>query len=723
MKEKHLSLHSSFILHHLFEEVSPVRNDLVNRTCALVVFVCLLSAALPLRAQQPSGKMPPQPAARPGQTQPPQAPRPDSRSASQTAPGEGGSSQRGEEESRPSPYYEYPFGSRTTSSRVLALDEAVGLALANANAFRQSQYDERIAREDVRQARAAFFPQLTMPLTYFGTTTSRVRAEGDPLIYSFVSSSAINETIALVNASGELDLSGRLRAQLRRSRHLLAAAAAGAQVARRELVLAVVDAYYALALARQKRRLSDETLGLAEGFVKVAEGLKARGEGEEADLFRAISAARTRRDELEQARAGEAAAMDILRSLTGVDFNTFVGIRRLTENVPTVSDFLGYTEELIKQRPEFNVIEAQKRAAVQEAKLARSERLPQLTYSVNGGFDAGDFRPLGRYAGGSAIVTLTIPIFNFGASKSRETQARLRAEQLDLQRESTTRQLRQEFYTTRAAALSALNRIREGKEASEAAQQNITIVFARFRLKKAEITEVIDAQSAFADTRAAYYQAIADYYTQRIRLEADPELLLRARTPQPEALGSTPRPSRSCTLDLAQAPVLAGFRLGMTKDEVQARFPNNPLPAPDDMGLSVMHLRGIQSPPGSALEGANNLTIQLLDDRLVYLRVSYPDTDRWQSMDEFAAVIAERLNVKDQGQWKRFYDWEDKTIRDSEDLRDAALECNGFRLSAGIGIEGLTSGDQSPHVELEDIAATRTIRAREDEKAARESKE
>jgi outer membrane protein TolC len=693
-----------------------LRKDSVSGACALLLLFCLLGQALPVYGQQPSATQPQQPQATPGRTQQPQATRPE-RETQQT-PSKPGADARIEvsETDRPSPYYDYPFGSRTTSRRTLSLEEAISLALSNASAYRQSQFEEQIAREDVKQARAAFFPEITMPLTYFGTTPSRLRAEDEPLVNSYVSSSAINETIALVNASGEIDLSGRLRASLRRSRHLLAAARAGAQVARRELVLATVDAYYALALARQKRRLADETLGLSEGFVKVSEGLKARGQGEEADIFRAISAARTRRDELEQARASEAAAMDLLRALTGLDFNINVSVRRLTETVPTVTDFLGYTEELIKARPEFNVIAAQKRVAAQEARVARAERLPQLTYNINGGFDAGDFRPLGRYAGGSATVTLTIPIFNFGASRSREAQARLREQQLDSQQESLTRQLRQEFYTTRAAALAALDRIGDAKNASEAAQQNITIIFARYRLRKAEITDVIDAQSAFADSRAAYYQAIADYHTQRVRLEPDPEQVLHPRAVQPETLGADSRPG--CTLNLAQAPVIGGFGLGMTIDEVQARFPGNRIPEPDEFGVTTVHLRGIQAPAGSAFEGANNITIEFLDGRLAYIRVSYPPTNQWDNKDEFVANIASRLSVK--GRWKPFYDWEDKTIRDSEDLRDMALECAGFRLSAGIGIEGL-GGDQTPHLELEDIAAARAIKARQDEKAAREA--
>lgn len=697
-----------------------MREDSVSGACALLLLFCLLAQALPVNGQQPSANTPQQPAATPDRTQQPQAPRPDraspNNSSASGAEQESQSAQR--DGDRPSPYYDYPFGSRTTSRRSLSLDEAVALALSNASAYKQSQFDVSLAGEDVKQARAAFFPAITMPLTYFGTTTSRVRAEGDPLTFSYVSSSAINETIALVNASGEIDLSGRLRAQLRRSRHLLAAARAGAQVARRELVLATVDAYYTLALARQKRRLADETLALAEGFIKVSEGLKARGQGEEADVFRSISAARTRRDELEQARASEAAAMDLLRALTGLDFNISLSVKRLTESVPTVTDFLGYTEELIKARPEFSVIEAQKRVAAQEARVARAERLPQLTYTVNGGFDAGDFRPLGRYAGGSAIFTLTIPIFNFGASKSRETQARLREQQLDSQRESLARQLRQEFYTTRAAALAALERIRDAKNASEAAQQNITLIFARYRLKKAQITDVIDAQSAFAESRAAYYQAIADYHTQRIRLEPDPEQMLHPRAVPPETLSAVGR--MGCTLNLAQAPILGGFRLGMTIDEAQARFPNNPIPAPDASGIATLHLRGLQAPAGSVFEGANNITIEFLDGRLSYIRVSYPPTNQWDNKDEFVANIANRLNIN--GKWKPFYDWEDKTIRDSEDLRDMALECQGFRLSAGIGIEGL-GGDQTPHMELEDIAAARTIKERQEERAARQSSE
>jgi outer membrane protein TolC len=168
------------------------------------------------------------------------------------------------------PYYDYLFGSLTPGHRSVSVELAIELALKNASAYTQAQVDERIAREDIRQARSAFLPQFSIPLTYIGTTSSRYRLPEEPLIYSFVSASAINQTSAFINASGTLDLAGRLRAALARSRAELAAAKAGTQVARRAVVIATVDAYYGLALARQKRLLADETLALAEAFVKIA---------------------------------------------------------------------------------------------------------------------------------------------------------------------------------------------------------------------------------------------------------------------------------------------------------------------------------------------------------------------------------------------------------------------------------------------------------------------
>src|SRR6185295_14115162 len=134
-------------------------------------------------------------------------------------------------------------------------------------------------------------------------------------------------------------------------------------------------------------------------------------------------------------------------------------------------------------RPELAQLDAQKRSALADARVARRELWPQLSYTLNGGFDAANFKPLGRYSGGSAIVTLNVPIFNFGASKSRATQAELRARSLDAQRATEVLQLKQEFYAAHAGALSAFDRTAFAAGAAVAAQKNMDLTFERYRAK------------------------------------------------------------------------------------------------------------------------------------------------------------------------------------------------------------------------------------------------
>ena len=681
-------------------------------TRASVLLLCLL-LQIPLRAQQPSTSQPGPATQRQQKQQRIQRP-PVETGRAPVAPA------RQPPKGAPPPYFEYPFASPTDKYQALTVDDAVTLALDNASAYQQSFIDQQIAREDVRQARAAFLPQISVPLTYTGITPSKFRIPDEPLTFSFISGSAINETTALVNVSGTIDLAGRLRAALSRSRALLEAANAGTKVARRELVLATVDAYYALELTRQKRRLADETLALAEGFVTVAEGLKARGEGEEADVFRAQSAAASAEDVLEQARTAEFAAMNLLRSLTGIDFSTQILTAHLTDNVPTASDFNSYTEDIIRSRPELAQIDAQAKAARADARAARRELLPELTYSINGGFDAGDFHPVGRYAGGSAIISLNIPVFNFGASRSRERQAQLREGQLDIQRELVLRQLRQEFYVNRANALGAIERIRDLRVASEAAQRNMTSIFTRYRLRKATILDVVDAQTSFAETRAAYYQSIVDYHTSRIRLEEDPARSLAVLSAaQPAATGARSN-GPVCPLTVNQAPSIGGLRLGMTTAEAKMLFSSLKLATPDKVGVTNAVINRNELTGNQFFDGVQVVLLQFAADRLYFIHVGYPVTNQWNSKDEFLSIIAQKLNVS--GEWKPFYNWQDKNVRDLADLRSVAIECTGFRLSAGIGVEGL-GGDQFPRFELEDMNTSRTIRQRAEELRRKEAEQ
>ena len=410
--------------------------------------------------------------------------------------------------------------SSTVQLPALSLDEALRLANAQSSSFQQTGLNEKIVSEDVRQARAAFLPQIAAPLSYLYTSPAFGLPPGTPRTPSFLANDAIGEYQAYLSVAGDLDISGRLRATLAKNRALLAAAHAGTEIARRALALAVVDAYYGLALAAAQRGAAELNLTAAEEFERITTLLFNGGEVASVDVTRAQLQTITRRDELERARANELVAGGSLRVLLGYDFVRPLSVADLALSAPVSSEFEPFSPSEITRRPEFVQFDAQLRAAKQEVRIARADRLPQLSYSILGGFDTDSFRPprLKEHTGASAAVTLTIPIFDWGASRSREQQARLREQIAENERATSLRALTQEFYSAQAQVASAAARIRLAGTGINEAQSNLNASLARYRAGEAQIIEVTDALTTLAAQRFALYQAIYDYQIALARL-------------------------------------------------------------------------------------------------------------------------------------------------------------------------------------------------------------
>jgi outer membrane protein len=407
-----------------------------------------------------------------------------------------------------------------TTAGLLTLDEALRLSNALSSGFQQAGLNEQIAAEDVMQARAAFLPQVNAPLSYLYTSPALGLPPGTPRAPSFLANNAIGEYQAYLNVSGDIDIAGRLCATLAKNRALLEAAHAGAEVARRALARAVIDAYYGLALATAQRDAAEQNLTAAEEFERITSLLLTGGEVASVDLTRAQLQTIGRRDELERARANEEVAAGSLRVLVGYEFTRPISATNLTLAVPIASELQQFNVDEISTRPEFAQFEAQLRAAKQEVKIARADRLPQLSYSILGGFDTDSLRPprLKEHTGFSGAISLTIPIFDWGTSKSKEQQARLRAQVAKNERTMALRGFTQQFYAAQAQVTSAATRIRLAGTGVTQAQSNLSASIARYRAGEAQIIEVTDAMTTLAAQRFALYQAVFDYQTALARL-------------------------------------------------------------------------------------------------------------------------------------------------------------------------------------------------------------
>ncbi len=404
----------------------------------------------------------------------------------------------------------------------ISRDDAVQLALTQASAFRESKLNEQIAAEDVFQAGKAFLPKVTVnPSLIYNTPTSASILAGTPRPPSFLGSNAVAEIQGLVTVSGEIDTSGRLQANRRRARILLEAARAGTEVSRRNLINATDEAYLALALASAQRDSAEADLKSAEQFESLTKLLVDGGEIAPVDLMRAQIQTNSRRDELEQARVAEHIAADNLKTFLGYEVSREIAVSELTTLIPVPDELAQYSADQIADRPELRQIKAETEAANEDAKIARAERKPQLTYSIDGGFISDSLRPstVGQSTGIRASVGVSIPVLDWGVSRSRQKQADLRAQISENSRIFAERQFAAQFDSNMAQARSAASRIRTLADNLRNAVKVLETSVLRYRAGETQIIEVTDAQTLIIAQRRALLQAIYDYRIAVARLK------------------------------------------------------------------------------------------------------------------------------------------------------------------------------------------------------------
>jgi outer membrane protein len=239
----------------------------------------------------------------------------------------------------------------------------------------------------------------------------------------------------------------------------------------------------------------------------------------EVDLIRARLQTAQRRDDLAQAVQAEVVAYATLGSFLGRIKNP-PAIEPLPQTVDVTNVEL-LTSDSVSRRPEFARLDAQARAARDDIRVARADLLPRITYSIDRGFDTPSLMhdELRQHVGNLAVVNIDVPLFDWGAARSRIRQAQLRAKAADVQRLITIGDLRLQFTTARQETLTAAERVDNARRALADAERNVTISIARYRAGEAPILEATDALTTSAQQRILLQQALYDYQVARARLQ------------------------------------------------------------------------------------------------------------------------------------------------------------------------------------------------------------
>lgn len=158
--------------------------------------------------------------------------------------------------------------------------------------------------------------------------------------------------------------------------------------------------------------------------------------------------------------------------------------------------------------------------------------------------------------------------------------------------------------------------------------------------------------------------------------------------------------------DLASAPELFGFRLGMTKEQVKTLMPQTHFGKTDGFGVSKTTINPGFDPKIDATKFADvrSISLELLDERLTSIWIGFEETYKIQDLIEFAAAISKSLKLPDA--WSAYRG------------RGQQMRCADFQLIA-------TTVARGPSIRIFDLSADDTIasrrQAKEEQDAAAES--
>jgi len=393
----------------------------------------------------------------------------------------------------------------------LTLQDALALARKNNIQFQAAQTDAAIARQDRYQAGTALLPSVN-----YNTQALYTQGNGPGNGVRYIANNAVHEYISQGNVHEVMDLASV--SNFRRASAAAAVARAKAEIASRGLVVTVVQGYYSLAAAQQKLQSAQKTAEEGERFFKLTQDLEQGGEVAHSDVIKADLQAQDRRRQLQEAKLGLLNARLDLAVLLFPDFNDHFEIGdELHGNValPPQPEFEAQAAE---GNPDIRAALAATQAAAHAVNAARAGYLPVISLDYFYGIDAPNYAVNSSISGNkvtnlgsSAVASLNLPIWNWGATQSRVRAAELERDQAKRELSFAQRKLLAEMRSLYSEAETALNELAGLQRSAELSEESLRLTTMRYQGGEATVLEVVDAQTTFAQASAAYQDGAVRY--------------------------------------------------------------------------------------------------------------------------------------------------------------------------------------------------------------------
>ena len=365
-----------------------------------------------------------------------------------------------------------------------------------------------LAREDQVQAKAALLPTAQAINGFIYTqpngTPSGVFVPNDgPRVYT-----------ELANVHGDV-YDPVKRAEYRRTIAASAVAQARADLAARGLIAVVTQDYYGMAGAQRRVVNARQSLTESREFNDLTQKQERGGEAARVDVIKSLLQVRQRERDLQEAEAGFEKARITFAVILFPNYTQAFSVEDDLDTPPALPALDEIQSRANRNSPDLRAAGATVDQQTWALKGARSAYLPSLSVDYWWGLQANQLaihNPEGNNQLGSSVAaTLTVPVWNWGATRSkvRQAQALLQLARNDLS--LTQRTLASEidsFYLETKVAGAQIASLRDSENL---AIENLRLTRLRYTAGESTAQEVVDAQVALVQARNAYDDGLARY--------------------------------------------------------------------------------------------------------------------------------------------------------------------------------------------------------------------
>jgi outer membrane protein TolC len=393
---------------------------------------------------------------------------------------------------------------------IVSLSDALTRARQYAGQIQSANFAVLLAKEDTAQVRAARLPSVNAFNQYVHT-----QGNGTPTGV-FVA----NNGVHMYNEQAQIHqeaLALFRRGETRRAVTVEAVARARVEVVSRGLNATVIQNYFAIVTAQRRFTNAQRSLAEAERFLDITERQEKGGEAAHADVIKARLQQQQRQRDLQDAQVNIEKAKIGLGVLIFPDFTSadFTSDFNVVDDASTVEILPPVEEARAKASatsPDLRAATLGVEAAGYDVSVARYGYLPSLAFDFFYGINAnrlGIYGGLGdevnrRNLGYSGEVTLNIPVWNWGATRSKVAQAELRRSQAQLDLSLAARTLQSNLASAYAEARGAQQQLQSLNSSLDLAAESLRLTILRYTAGEAIAFEVVDAQSTLTMARNAY---------------------------------------------------------------------------------------------------------------------------------------------------------------------------------------------------------------------------